>query len=129
VLCDFAQKAHLHDAGTVGQAACTFSLAARRVHLAHIAIGAPAMGVQGAGDVALDGALDLNVIATGFNDWDRDLRQNDNAVANVAASVAGLVQKGFDTVTRELIYRMHVGGTVQQPQMNVIAAPVVQGGG
>jgi hypothetical protein len=129
VLSDIAQKAHLHDAGTVGQAACTFSLADRRVHLAHIAIGAPAMGVQGAGDVALDGALDLNVIATGFNDWDRDLRQNDNAVANVAASVAGLVQKGFDTVTRELIYRMHVGGTVQQPQMNVIAAPVVQGGG
>jgi hypothetical protein len=129
VLTDVAQKLQLGGAGTVGDAACHFKLADRQIHLSQAAVGAPAVGVQGSGTIGLDGALDLDLIATGFNDWDRDIRGNDdNAVANVAASIAGIVQKGFNTLTRELIYQMHVDGTIKDPQVHVVAAPVLHGG-
>jgi hypothetical protein len=127
VLSDVARQVHLSDAGTVGEAACLFKLADGQIALSDVAIGAPAIGVQGKGSIGLDGSLNLDLIATALSDWDRHLRRDDNAVANVAASVAGLVQKGLNTVTRELLYQMHVAGTVQQPQVQVVAAPALAG--
>ncbi|MGB7159757.1 MAG: AsmA-like C-terminal region-containing protein [Tepidisphaeraceae bacterium] len=126
VLKDVAEKVRLGNAGTVGEAACGFKLAARRIQLTDAAIGAPAVGVRGGGSISFDGSLDLEVIATGLNDWEKHIRRDDNPIANVAGAIAGTVQKGLNSVTKELLYRMHVVGTVEKPDVRVVAAPVVQ---
>jgi hypothetical protein len=96
------------------------------VRLTDLAVGAPALGIQGGGTIGFDGALDLQVITTAFNDWDEHIRRDDNPVANVAATIAGGVQRGLDRATKELVYRLHVGGRVGEPDVKVIAAPALQ---
>ena len=103
-----------------------FKVANRRIQLTNAAVGAPAVGVRGSGNIAFDGSLDLELIATQFNDWEKHIRRDDNAVANVAGAIAGTVQKGLNAVTKELLYRMKVSGTVEKPEIHVIAAPVLQ---
>ena len=123
---DGRRAVHLGSAGRVGEAATAFKIANRRIHLTDAAVGAPAIGVRGSGDIAFDGSLDLELIATGLNDWEKHIRQDDNPVANVAGAIAGTVQKGLNTVTKELLYRMKVDGTVDKPVVRVVAAPVLQ---
>ena len=126
VLEAIGERVHLGSAGRVGEAATAFKIANRRIHLADAAVGAPAIGVRGSGDIAFDGSLDLELIATGLNDWEKHIRRDDNPVANVAGAIAGTVQKGLNTVTKELLYRMKVDGMVDKPLIHVVAAPVLQ---
>jgi hypothetical protein len=115
------------DAATVGDAGTTFTLADRVIHLKDAAVGSPAVGVHGAGTIGLNDSLDLNLVATPFNDWQKNLRRDDdNIVANIAANVAGKVQQKMNEVTENYLYRVHVTGTTDQPKIDVIAAPALQ---
>jgi hypothetical protein len=121
------QRMGKDNAATVGDAAATFTLADRVIHLNDAAVGSPAVGVHGAGTVGLDDRLDLNLVATPLSDWERTLRrEDDNAVANIAANVAGAVQRKMNQVTEQYLYRIHVTGTTDEPKIDVIAAPALQ---
>jgi uncharacterized protein involved in outer membrane biogenesis len=124
VLDRVAAAVRLDNAATVGEAGCSFNIAGGKLRISDAAIGAPAIGVKGSGVIDLvTHALDLQLIATPLHDWDKQIRQDDNPVANVAATIAGTVQKGINTVTAELLYRFHVGGTIEKPDVQVLAGP------
>jgi hypothetical protein len=115
------------DAATVGDAGTTFTLADRVIHLKDAAVGSPAVGVHGGGTVGFDDKLDLQLVATPFNDWQKNFRrEDDNIAANIAANVAGKVQQKMNEVTENYLYRVHVTGTTDQPKIDVIAAPALQ---
>jgi hypothetical protein len=112
---------------TVGEAGCTFKLADRKIELIDAAVGSPALGIRGNGEIGFDGALALDVIATPMNKWDQQIRrEHSGSVRNFVATVAGNVQDGMDKVTAEFLYRLHVGGTLDKPDVHVVAAPSLQ---
>ena len=49
-----------------------------------------------------------------------------NKIRHIAAGVLGTVQKGLNSVTEELLYKVHVGGTVADPKPELVAAPILQ---
>jgi hypothetical protein len=112
---------------TVGEAGCTFKLEDRKIHVTDAAVGSPALGVRGSGDISFDGELALDVIATPLNDWDKKIRrENGSSVRNFVANVAGSVQEGMNKVTEKFLYRLRVGGTIEKPDVSVVAAPALQ---
>ncbi|CAN5417581.1 hypothetical protein BH09PLA1_BH09PLA1_15250 [soil metagenome] len=128
VFVDVARMVKLNNLATVGEAGCTFQIGEGKLILLDAAVGAPAIGVRAKGEIDLlhDFALNVNAIANPLSDWDRQVRRDNNRVANIAGSVLGTVQKGLDNVTEELLYKVHVGGTIAEPKTELIAAPILQ---
>jgi hypothetical protein len=111
----------IRNAGAVGEAAATFSLKERKIRLSEAAVNSPAVGVRGRGELTLDGALDMNVIARAFSDWEKQIRGDDSgAVANVVGAMAGSVQRGLDSAAENVLYHVHVGGTIDKPDVQVV---------
>lgn len=110
------------EALTVGEVAAFFTVKDRTVHLSDAAINAPALGVQGGGDVAFDGALDLHMVAAPLADWRENLQK---AGIPLVGDVAGAIQKLLNTATGTLLYDLRVTGTLKKPEIAVLPAPVL----
>ncbi|MBC8109214.1 MAG: hypothetical protein H7Z14_21690 [Anaerolineae bacterium] len=128
VFLDVARMVNLNNLATVGEAGCRFRIGEGKLSVLEAAVGTPAMGVRATGEIDLlhEFALNLNAVATPLSDWDRQIRRDNNPAANVAAGVLGTVQKGLNNVTEELLYKVHVGGTIAEPKTELIAAPILQ---
>jgi len=125
VMQDILQRINLERAATASDASSYFTLAKRTFQLSDASVTSLTLGVEGNGTVGFDGKLDLRVIVNALSDWEERIKQLNTPVTDVAGRIAGAVQQGFNTVAKTLLYQLHVGGTVQKPEVRVIAAPVL----
>jgi hypothetical protein len=127
VLADIFQKIKPSaEGGTVGQAAGVFTIADRKVHFRRAAVSAPVLGVQGSGRVDFDGSLDFEAVAAPLADWKKQLKKsNIPLVGDIAAELAGGIQKILDTASGKLLYHFKITGTGRSPDVKPVAAPVI----
>jgi hypothetical protein len=112
--------------GTMGYAAGVFNVREKTVGLHRIAISAPVLGVQGSGKVNFDAEMDLKVVAAPLADWKQNLRRSKvPIVGDVAAELAGGIQKLLNTATGKLLYQFRVTGTVGEPRLMPQPVPVL----
>src|SRR5262249_30211721 len=114
-------------AATVGDAATVFDVADEQILLRDAAVSAPILGLQGGGDVGLNGSLDLHVVAAPLADWRDRLRDTKiPIVSNVAGEIAGAVQKLLNTATGTLLYEFRVSGNLHEKAIiDTVPAPVL----
>lgn len=114
------------EGGTVGQAAGVFTIADRKVRFRRAAVAAPVLGVQGSGVVDFDGRLDFEAVAAPLADWKKQLQKSSiPLVGDVAAELAGGIQKILDTASGKLLYQFKITGTVKSPEVRPVAAPII----
>jgi hypothetical protein len=111
---------------TVSRAAAYFQVQDRTVQLQDAALSSTAIGLQGSGTVDFDGNLDLDIVAAPMADWQaRITRTGVPIISGVVGGVVGGVQKILTATTGQLIYRFHVTGTMSQPQLHTVPAPIL----
>jgi hypothetical protein len=116
------QASHL----TVGEAAGWFDVRGRRIELRNAAVQSAALGVLGSGTIGFDKSLDLKLIAAPLGDWrDRLKRGRIPILSDVAAEVFGAIQQLLNTATSTLLYEFRVKGTLRQPKVEAVPAPVL----
>src|SRR5207237_2241961 len=76
--------------------------------------------------VSFDGQLNLRVVAAPLADWKEKLKHTGiPIVSDAAGAIAGGVQKLLNSATRKLLYEFRVSGTVAQPQITTVPAPIL----
>jgi hypothetical protein len=114
---------------TVGQAAGHFHVHDQKVELTDAALSSPVLGVQGSGSVMFDGRLNLRVVAAPLADWkDQMKRTRIPLLSDIAGEVLGGLQKMVNTATKTLLYEFRVTGSVRQPKIDTVPAPVLTEG-
>jgi hypothetical protein len=114
--------------GTVGEAAGTFHFESGKVVLENAAVSSPALGLIGSGTAgfAEDKSLDLRVVAAPLGDWrDRIKQTKIPIVSDVVGEVVGGLQRLVNTATSTLLYEFRVSGTLKQPKVDTVPAPVL----
>ncbi|HZL37666.1 MAG TPA: hypothetical protein VFC78_20280 [Tepidisphaeraceae bacterium] len=114
-----ADSVEVKEAITVGEAAGRFHIANRVIHFDRAIASAPALGVEGAGDVTFDGRLRFQLIADVLGRW------SERAGGGVVGGVLDRVQEGVNVATRQALYQVDLTGTVSDPRPNTIVAPYI----
>ena len=126
VLGNVVELVRTDDALTIGEAAGMFKIADQVITLADAAVSAPAIGLQGSGTIGFDHTLNLNAVAAPLGDWRDKFRQSHIPVlSDVAAEVAGAVQRVFNAAQGLLLYDIRITGTTKSPKVEKIAAPIL----
>lgn len=115
-----ADSAQVRSAMTVSEAAGTYRISRGAVHLGHAAVSAPALGVDGSGDVRFDGRMNLSVIATVGGNWGEKIDLGDNGVAS---GILNKVQNSLNAATRQALYDVRIEGTPARPIVKTIPSP------
>jgi hypothetical protein len=111
---------------TVGEAAGRFEVKDRQINLTKAAVQSPALGLVGSGSIGFDQSLDLKVIAAPLGDWRERLKRGGiPLLSDAAGEVFGAIQKVVNTATSTLLYEFHVKGTLKQPKVDTVPAPVL----
>jgi len=111
---------------TAGEAAAIFSVGNRVIDFKHLAVYSPALGLQGSGTESFDGMLNLDIIAAPLGDWKEKLKKTDIPIlSSVIATAAGSIEKLVASATSELLYRFHITGTRDNPQIETVPAPFI----
>ena len=111
---------------TLGEAAGVFTVADRTVAFRNAAVNSPALGLIGSGTIGFDQSLDLQIIAAPLGDWRENIKRGRiPVVSDVAAEVVGGIQSLLNAATRTLLYEFRVGGTVSDPAVQAVPAPVL----
>lgn len=106
-------------AAVVSDAGAQFHVGDRKIHFDRALISAPALGVEGTGDVGFDGSLDFHkVTALTGGDWQRNLGQG-----NPAGEVIGRIQGALNTATRAVWCDLDITGTVNEPVVKATPVP------
>jgi hypothetical protein len=114
------------DAATLGRAAALFQIDHQKVHLAQLAVSAPLLGIQGAGDVTLDGKLDLRAVAAPLGDWKKHLQQTKiPIIGDIGAELVGGIQKLLNTATGKVLYQFKITGTADEPALTTEPVPLL----
>lgn len=115
-----------NNALTLGEAAGVFRIADRNVQLENAAVNSPALGLIGSGTVGFDKSLDLRIVAAPLGDWrDNIKRTRIPILSDVTAEVVGGVQRILNAATSTLLYQFHVTGTMGDPNVQTVPAPVL----
>ncbi len=117
----------LKQASTAGDAAAVFDVANSIITLRNFAINSPILGVQGGGKVGFNGQVDMNVIAAPLADWRDKLTETKiPLISNIAGSIAGGIQKLFNTATGVFLYQFRVSGNLNDKvRVDTIPTPVL----
>jgi hypothetical protein len=126
VLKEIADVLDIGGLATASEAMANFTIADRRVRLDNATINSPTLGVSGGGEIGFDGALNLKVIANLLSDLEHRIDKFNNPVADLVGSVAGIFQRGMNRIAETLLYQLHVSGTIEKPQVRIIAAPALR---
>lgn len=118
VLESIASDVHVKAATTIGQAAGVFTIAKSNLHLNPVVVTSPALGIDGSGDIHFNQQLSLDLIATPLGKWGEKLDAGDGA-----SGVLDAMQNGLNAATRQALYNVHVGGTVDKPVITTKLAP------
>ena len=112
--------------GTLGYAAGVFDVRQKTVRFNKVAISAPVMGIQGSGQVNFDAEMDLKVVAAPLADWKQNLKKSKvPIVSDVAAELAGGIQKLLNTATGKLLYQFRITGKMGSPKVTPQPVPVL----
>jgi hypothetical protein len=114
--------------GTAGEAAGTFRFERGNVVFENAAVSSPALGLIGSGTVGFadDKTLDLRIVAAPLGDWRERIRDTKIPIlSNVVGEVAGGLQRLVNTATSTLLYEFRVSGTLKQPKVETVPAPVL----
>ena len=118
VMKSIAANSNVRTVMTVGEAAAVFTVSHGAVHLKHAAVSAPALGVEGHGDVTFKGSLDIDCITTVLGNWSEKFAAGEDVSRTVDQ-----VQRTLNGVTQAAVMNVHVGGSVNHPAVNAIPAP------
>jgi hypothetical protein len=110
------------DSLTFGEAAGQFQIGGGKTHFKRIIISSPLLGVEGSGDVAFNGALDLEGIADPFGSW------GDRVAFAPLSAIFGAVQRTINIATSQVLYQIRVTGTTSDPKTTKVLAPLVTHG-
>jgi len=110
------------DALTFGAAAGRFHIGGGKTHFDRIVVSSPLLGVEGSGDVAFAGALDLNGVADPFGSW------GDRIPIAPLSLFAGALQRTVNIATSQVLWDIHVSGTTSNPKTTEVLAPLVTHG-
>ena len=111
---------------TVAEAAGGFEVADRVVTLDNAAVCAPALGLLGSGTIGFDKQLDLQVVAAPLGDWRDKMKQtNIPVISDVGGEIVGAIQGILNAATGALLYEFRVKGTVSDPDVKTVPAPVL----
>jgi hypothetical protein len=120
-----AQSHFASQAATLTNAAVVFRLDEHTIHLDNAVLGSASIGVQGQGDVGLDGSLALRMVVVPLGNWQADVkRSNLPLVGNALAQAAGTLQSWLGKASK-LVYQFDVGGTVEDPQLSAVPVPAL----
>lgn len=113
------------EAVTVSSASAELHVADRTVFLDNVALGSPAIGMQGHGKVGFDGRVDVDVILVPLGDVREKVAGSGlPVIGDAVAAVAGTLQRLFAGVS-ELVYEFHVTGTLGDPQVTPVPVPAL----
>ena len=111
---------------TATEAGALFEIGSGVIHLKRTAISAPALGLQGGGQIGFDGNVKLEVVATPLADWRKNLKKAKiPIVSDVAGEVAGGIQRMMNAVTGTVLYHFRIDGNVKEPQVTAVPLPVL----
>ena len=117
------------DAATVGQAAGIYKVQDRTVRFEKLAVSSPLVGVHGGGQLGFDGNLDFIFVAAPLSDWKKKLKEkNIPIIGDVAADLAGGLQKLLSSAAGKLLYQVRISGSLDEPKVNVEPAPLLTEG-
>jgi len=122
VMKSIADNSNVRTAMTVGEAAAVFTIGRGKVYLKHAAVSAPALGVDGHGDVDFKGRLNLDCITTVLGNWGEKFAAGDEVSRTV-----NQIQRTLNGVTQAAVMNIHVSGSANHPTMNAIPAPLLTG--
>ena len=105
----------------IDTAAANFRYAAQHLTLLNAIIRAPAMGVQGKGEIALSGGLDLHLIAAPPT-AEQDYKQTTD-LSDYVVKIASKLERKAATAGRIGLYELRVRGTMDNPKISAIPAP------
>jgi hypothetical protein len=126
VLKDVLANSKESNAATVGEAAAKFSIAHQRVHFQQAAASAPAIGVQGHGELGFDGTVNMSFIVTPLADWHEKLASTNVPILNsIGAMIVGKAQKVVNVAESVVLYQYRVTGTIKDPKTEQVPAPAI----
>lgn len=114
--------------GTASEAAGTFHFERGNIVFDNAAVSSPALGLIGSGTVgfAEDKSLNLRIVAAPLGDWRERIRATKIPIfSNVVGEVVGGVQRLLNTATSTLLYEFRVSGTMKEPKVDTVPAPVL----
>ena len=120
VMKEIADNSNVRTAMTVGEAAAVFTVGHRAVHLSHAAVSAPALGVEGHGDVAFNGQLKIDCITTVLGNWGEKFDVGDDGTVGRAVDQ---LQRTLNGVTQAAVMNIHVSGSPNHPAIDAIPVP------
>jgi hypothetical protein len=111
---------------TVGDAAGIFEIGGGEVRFREAAVNSPMLGLQGSGSIAMNGALNLNVVAAPLADWRDKLKESRiPLIGDLAGDIAGGIQKILNSATGALLYAFRIEGTVNDVKVTAVPAPAL----
>jgi hypothetical protein len=127
VLGQIASQANKRDSALkIGEAAGVFRVANRSVLLDNAAVNSPALGLIGSGTVGFDKSLDLRIVAAPLGDWRENIKRTRIPIlSDVTGEVVGGVQRILNAATSTLLYQFRVTGTMGDPNVQTVPAPVL----
>ena len=76
-----------------------------------------------------DQSLDLDIIVAPLGDWRKRLRDTEIPIfSQVAGELVGTLQKIVNAATSHLLYAFRVKGTLNDPKISAIPAPILTEG-
>lgn len=124
ILSDILGKAGLGKGLVGSEAAAKFDIADAKVRLNQMALGSPAIGVEGHGTIGFNKTLDLDVVVAPLGQWkDRFKQTGIPIVSKAIGEVAGAVQGAVNAAASSLLYEFHVSGTGEAPKITPVPAP------
>lgn len=117
-----ADSSNVRSVMTVGEAAAVFTISDKTVHLSHAAVSAPALGVEGHGDVAFDGKLNVDCISTVLGKWGEKFDVGDDGTVS---RTVDQIQQALNGVTQAAVMNIHVSGSPNHPAIDALPVPFI----
>jgi hypothetical protein len=122
IMKSIADNSNVRTVLTVGEAAAVFTVSNGAVHLSHAAAGAPALGVEGAGDINFKGRLNIDCVTTVLGKWgDKFAVGDDGSFSRTVNNI----QQALNGITQAVVVNIHIDGTANDPQPHPVVAPVI----
>ena len=126
VLGEVASRTKPKNGLTLGEAAGVFHLDEGGVVLDNAAVSSPALALMGTGRIGFDKSIDLEIVAAPLGDLRDHIRRTRIPIlSDVAGEVVGGVQRLINAATSTLLYQFRVTGTLEEPRVATVPAPVL----
>lgn len=112
-------------AGRVGEAAAIFEFGEGAVRFSKLVVSSPVLGIQGTGDLGLNGSLNFNAVVVPLGNWKSQLSQSP---IPILGQLAGQVQDQLNQLTEKYLYSFRITGTIWDSHVEPVPAPALTAG-